>query len=217
MSLKPRDGRPGRVAREAWVQDGLVPLLDLPAAPVEHPRACDEIERVKRAVAAACWPGQVLPAARVTSSVVYPVVTLLAAAVDRLAAGAGPELDGRTLELWEDWPGELGNLPPQTALRVVGFVTIAGSAEALRRVRRMRGMGAGMVVAQRVTQWQAWEADLASVWLVRDDGQRSEVLVPGRTGPVHTAYRTPGTRLVEERLFAHAIRCGAVTSPQSRA
>jgi len=155
-----------------------------------------------RAVTAAGWPGQVLPETVVTSTRVYPVVRLLPAAHTRVRSGQGPVLDGSVLERWEANPvGEPG--PP---VHVVGFV--ADGRGALDRVRAMRGFGAALVMSRRSTRWQAWEADVSSTWLVRDDGAAAEVVVTGRRGPVHTACRQVGTRLVEERLFAHALACG---------
>lgn len=157
---------------------------------------------IVRAVTASGWPGQVLPATVVTSTHVYPVVRILPAAHARVRSSQGPELDGRVLERWEAKPA--GALEPP--VHVVGFV--ADGRGALDRVRAMRGFGAGLVMDRRSTRWQAWEADVTSTWLVRDDGATAEVVVAGRRGPVHTASRQVGTRLVEERLFAHALACG---------
>lgn len=206
---------PARQGSTAGGQDGAVPLLEIPmpsAAVVDQQAGDPALERMRRAVAAAGWPGLILPATRLTSSVVYPVVALLPAAAQRLASGWGPVLDGETLELWESWPATLGNLPPAPPVRVVGFASDVPGSRGLGRVVALRGFGAGMVVRRRATTWQAWEADVASTWLVQDAEAKSKVVVAGRHGPVHTARRVVATRLIEERLFDHAIRCGALTA-----
>lgn len=214
-SPQPTTG-PGRDGRRREGQDGLVPLIQLPVPPRQEAEPATAPPRVQDAVAAAGWPGIALPATRVLGVWAYPVVAILPAAAERQALEQGPETDGRTLELWEQWPADLGNLPPQPPLQVVGFVTEAGTAHALSRVVSLRGLGAGMVLARRSTRWQAWEADVASVWLVADGHGQPQVIVHGRRGPAHTARRRPGTRLVEERLFGHAIAVGALTSPPGR-
>lgn len=192
-------------------QDGPVPVIDVLLPDLEaHPQGVAGAASmvgasIIRAVTASGWPGVVLPATLVTTAQVYPVVRILEAAHTRISRGQGPELDGRVLERWEaDAAAETG--PP---VHVVGFV--ADGRGALDRVRRMRGFGAGLVTARRTTQWQAWEADAASTWLVHDDGTKAQVVVAGRRGPVHTARRQVGTRLVEERLFGHAIACGLLS------
>lgn len=183
-----------------------VPLPGLEPRPTAGGDATESVVNatIVRAVTASGWPGQVLPATVVTSTRVYPVVRILPAAHTRVHAGQGPELDGRVLERWEADPaGE-----PAPPVHVVGFV--ADGRGALDRVRAMRGFGAGLVMARRPTRWQTWEADVTSTWLVRAAGANAdaEVVVAGRRGPVHTASRQVGTRLVEERLFAHAMACG---------
>lgn len=192
--------------RSASGHDGHVPaIVDvlLPGLGCSTPGGTAVVdEAVTRAVASAGWPGQVLPATVVTSARVYPVVRILDTARARVALGQAPELDGRVLERWEANPaGE-----PGAPVHVVGF--IAAGRGALDRVRTMRGFGAGLVTVRQSTRWLSWEADVASTWLVRDDGVNAEVVVAGRRGPVHTARRQVGTRLIEERLFAHALACG---------
>ncbi len=183
--------------------DVLLPGLDGPRAAAARPETLVE-PVITRAVAASGWPGLVLPATVVTSTLVYPVVRILEAAHDRVRLGQGPELDGRVLERWEAFPsGE--RQPP---VHMVGFV--AQGRGALDRVRAMRGFGAGLVTSRRSTRWQVWEADVTSTWLVRDDGMGADVVVAGRRGPVHTARRQVGTRLLEERLFGHALACGVL-------
>jgi hypothetical protein len=162
---------------------------------------------VVAAVSAAGWPGRVLPQRRVWDVLVYPVVEFdQTTAAQRLANGDGPEMSLWTLGLWQHWPAETQWQPPVCPVRVVGVVSDAPWRRAVDRVRQLEGLGAGLVVTRRPSQWNLLEADASEVWVCRVRPGASEILVRGRSGPVPTAVHTTHERKVSEQLFAELIR-----------
>jgi hypothetical protein len=190
-----------------------VPVVELSSFPLRvSPRTAPAAEHAmaRRAVSAARWPGTVLPAVEMLGVVLYPVVEFTGARA-RLASSVFPQRCPTTLELWETWP-ELGEPSP---LRMVGFINRSRPwAAAVAAAATPCGFGAGMVLADRHPgPLRLLDADLAGVWVtgaVEPGRAVAEVWVEGRSGPVATATRTLTTRVMEERLFAHALRAGAL-------
>ena len=162
---------------------------------------------VVAAVGAAGWPGRVLPQRRVWGLLVYPVVEFdQTTAAARLANGDGPEMSLWTLGLWQHWPAETTWQPPVCPVRVVGVVSDAPWRRAVDRVRQLGGLGAGLVVSRRPSQWNLLEADASGVWVCRVRPGGCDVVVRGRSGPVPTAVPTTHERKVNEQFFAELIR-----------
>ena len=197
--------------------DEQVPVLDLSPdiASGTRPRRRAPHEpsqaTVAAAVAAARWPGQVLPLASVLGSPVYPVVAYTGAA-ERMRRRQPPTVHLETLDVWETMPG--AETPP-APIRIVGFVSTAARwATAFDRVRSLSGLGAGMVLRQRPSPaLPLMEADATGVWVTGIGSSESvpRVWVTGRSGAALLATRVATTRLMEEILFAHALACGAIS------
>lgn len=162
---------------------------------------------VELAVRAAGWSGVVLPLRPIWGLRVYPVVELdREEAAGRLASGQGPECSLETLSWWMGWPKGSSWQPPTCPIRLVGVVSDAPWRVAYSRVRELAGLGPGLVIVKRPTNWALLEADAAGVWVCRTVPGGSELLVRGAEGPVATASQTAHGRLVREQLFAELIR-----------
>lgn len=200
-------------ARGRGRHNGRVPVVDLSSFPLRvSPRTAleGEHETVGVAVTAAGWPGVVLPPVELLGVVLYPVVELTGAS-GRLASHVYPQRCPTTLELWETWP-ELGQPSP---LQMVGFVSTARPwVAAVAAAITTSGFGAGMALTdRRPAPLRLLDADASGLWVAgggKPDGTGAEVWVWGRPGPVATATRTLTTRVMEERLFAHALLAGMV-------
>jgi hypothetical protein len=70
------------------------------------------VAMVAAAVSMAAWRGLLLGPTRLSGRLVQPVVEILPAALDRVSAGVGPELDRSTLAMWESWTDGMGASPP---------------------------------------------------------------------------------------------------------
>ena len=188
--------------------NGRVPVTDLSSYPLRlsrRPAPTVGLRSVAVAVETATWPGVVLPPAEILGGVVYPVVEF-ADVRERLSTFVGPQRCPTTLQIWEAWP-EMGYGAP---LRIVGFVAaIDRWGAAVTAASRTRGLGAGMIYAQhRPSDLDLLDADASGLWVL--GGEPTELLVAGRSGPVPSATRTLTTRVMEERLFAHALKAGMV-------
>ncbi|MBF9318028.1 hypothetical protein [Mycobacteroides chelonae] len=168
---------------------------------------------ISTAVQAAGWPGVVLPRMRLGGYLVYPVVDIDSDIWDeRLRNGHGPELDCSTLKIWEGWTPDLGPMPPQTPLAIVGLVSDGRPQAALNALCFLSGVGGGLIVStgQRgptpVTLMECDVAEVGVVWVPPNDDAR--VLVQGRFGPVATARRIVLTRYDEELFFQWALTTG---------
>ncbi len=64
-----------------------------------------------------------------------------------------------------------------------------------------------------VSRLRMLEADARGIWVATTEGRSVELRVMGRTGPVATARRVPLTRVIEERLFSHALEALASAVP----
>ncbi|WP_142304904.1 hypothetical protein [Mycobacterium avium] len=171
-------------------------------------------DAVAASASAAHWPGIVLPQLTLAGHRVYPMVAPNAAVWrKRLAAGQEPELDLSTLAYWESWTEDLGPMPPASALTIVGFLSDARPGHALCAIDYLGGLGAGIVVSKArryPSRNLIWECGFTGAFLVWAPPDRPATLVvSGRTGPVHTARRTPVTRGYEEKLFAWALHTNA--------
>ncbi len=169
-----------------------------------------------RAATAAGWSGLTLPPLRISGFVLAPVVALDDQVVRRrLRDGQGPQTDMSTLAVWEGWSEDLGPMPPEPALAIIGFISAAAPQQALYGLDVLAGYGAGLVLAtgaRRPSEWTMRECELAGVSLVWCRGEECERIVEGRQGPLATARRTVATRQKEELLFSHALRSQQVES-----
>lgn len=120
-----------------------------------------------------------------------------------------------TLAVWEGWGADLGPMPPESAVAIIGFISTAAPRRALYGLDVLAGYGAGMVLAtgvRRPTEWTVRECEVAGVSLVWSGGGECECLVEGRHGPTATARRTVASRQKEELLFAHVLGSGLLGS-----
>lgn len=168
---------------------------------------------ISKAVQAAGWPGVAMPRTRICGRSVYPVVDIDPAAwEERLADGHLPELRRSTLQIWEGWTSDLGPMPPQTVLSIVGLVSDGKPQAALDTLCALGGAGGGLLVStgQRgptpVTLMECDFENIGVVWVPPHSEPR--MLVQGRFGPVATARRITLTRYYEEFLFQWALTTG---------
>ncbi|GLP76394.1 hypothetical protein TUM20983_35040 [Mycobacterium antarcticum] len=173
-------------------------------------------DRGARAAAVAGWSGVPIPPLRISGFPLVPVVEIdNAVAERRLSTGQGPETDMSTLAVWEDWSADLGPMPPESAVAIVGFISVGTPQRALYSLDVLAGYGAGLLLmtgARRPSEWVMRECELAGVSLVWSRGDDCECVVEGRHGPIFTARRTVATRQKEELLFSHVIRSGLAGS-----
>lgn len=170
-------------------------------------------EAISAAVQAVGWPGIALPRTRICGRLVYPVVDIDPAAWEkRLQAAHLPELSRSTLKIWEGWTTDLGPIPPQTVLSIVGLVSDGRPQAALDTLCALGGAGGGLLVSTGlrgptpVTLMECDLEDISAVWVPPQGEPR--VLVRGRLGPVATARRIVLTRYYEEVLFQWALSTG---------
>lgn len=201
---------------EGMRHDGRMPVLDLSYEPTNRPaRGIDAaaFDTVAAAVAAAGWPGVLLPAVCVVGVTVFPVVELTGAR-ERVRTGVGPERSLSTLALWESLNAGAPNRGgvPLAPVRIVGFVSSAPRWDrALASVHAVAGLGAGLVLrSRRPSPLQLLDADADDLWVVSGAHETPEVLVRGRIAAPSSLRRVPATRLIEEGLFAHALACAAI-------
>ncbi|MFV8142275.1 hypothetical protein ACNQR7_32430 [Mycolicibacterium senegalense] len=174
-------------------------------------------DRVAAAAAAAGWPGIVLPRLNIADLRVYPVIVPnVEVWRQRVITRQRPELDLSTLALWESWTPDLGPMPPESALTIVGFAATGPAQRAAAAVAYLGSLGAGLVVAttkRRPAEQSMWECDCKDVFLAwaPPGGAAASLLVRGRTGPVATARRSPFTRGQEEKMFAWALHTATPT------
>ena len=191
-----------------------VPVLDLSSTVRFRRRrrraqGFDAVDVVQAAADAAGWGGVALPEAYVLGVSVHPVVEFTGAH-ERLAAGVLPQHCPTTLGIWETLPCE----SPPVPLHMLGFVSLSSRWDrAMSDVAAVSGLGAGMVLRLKSpSPLQLLDADASDVWVTEKTNDETVSLrVVGRRGPVATAYRVAGTRLMEEGLFAHALSCGIMS------
>ena len=66
---------------------------------------------------------------------------------ERLQAAHWPELSRSTLKIWEGWTTDLGPMPPQTVLSIVGLVSDGRPQAALDTLSALGGAGGGFLVS----------------------------------------------------------------------
>ncbi len=175
---------------------------------------------VATAVSVVAWRGLLLGPTRLSGRLVWPVVEILPAGLDRVSAGAGPELDRSTLAMWESWTDGMGTSPPGRPLEIVGFVAAGPWRCAVTTSAWLAGYGASLIVRRSVpTSVRLSEADYRGITVaVVDEHLPARVVVHGRSGPAPSAGRTVAVRHHEEHLFAEALSQGRLSmrsSPRS--
>ncbi|MBT2533944.1 hypothetical protein J7E83_17795 [Arthrobacter sp. ISL-48] len=170
----------------------------------------DGLHEVATAAAAkAGWTGAVLPAQRVSSFLVFPVVEWLPGAAARLTAGQDAQLDATILSMWESWPLEDPGQPPSSPLRVEGFVIPHKWKSALNAAVSLSGYGKVMALTganreKACSSMRLMEADLAGLTVVHAEAGNVELQVRGRAGRHPRARRSVSDRYFEELFFARA-------------
>lgn len=170
------------------------------------------------AVAEAGWTGTVLPAQRVSSFRVFPVVEWSPEAAARLDAGQDAQLDAAVLSMWESWPPEDPVQPPSTPLRVEGFVIPHRWRSALNAAVSLSGYGKVLALTgangeRACGSMRLMEADLAGLTVVHVDEKAVELHVRGRAGRHPRARRSVSDRYFEELFFAKACSTSAMRLP----
>ncbi|MDQ2881445.1 MAG: hypothetical protein M3Y48_09470 [Actinomycetota bacterium] len=172
---------------------------------------------VAAAVSVVAWRGLLLGPTRLSGRLVQPVVEILPAGLDRVAAGVGPELDRSTLAMWESWTAGMGAWSPGRPLRIVGFVATGALQRAVTTSAWLAGYGASLIVCRSVpTSVRLSEADYRGITVaVVDEHLSAQVVVRGRSGPAPSAERTVAVRYREEYLFAEALSQGLLSAKPS--
>lgn len=179
----------------------------------------DGLHEVAAAAAAeAGWTGIVLPAQRVSSFRVFPVVEWLPEAAARLDAGQEAQLDATVLSMWESWPSEDTGQPPSPPLRVEGFVLPHRWRSALNAASSLTGYGKVMALTgangeTACGRVRLMEADLAGLTVVHAAEGGVDVHVRGRAGRHPRARRSVSDRYFEELFFAKACTVPAMRLP----
>jgi hypothetical protein len=176
-------------------------------------------EAAVEAAGVAGWAGTVLPACRVSSFQVFPVVQVLPEASSRLREGQQPELDASVLAMWESWPVEDAVQPPRSAVVLEGFILPYKWKAAARAAGRLCGYGKVMALTgvngeKACSAIRLMEADLAGLTVVHvaRDGL-AELQVKGRESRHPRAKRSLADRYFEEVFFAKV--CSAAFTHQS--
>lgn len=175
------------------------------------------VAMVAAAVSVVAWRGLLLGPTRLSGRLVQPVVEILPAGLDRVAAGVGPELDRSTLAMWESWTDRMGPSLPGRPLRIVGFVATGAWQRAVTTSAWLAGYGASLIVCRTVpTSVRLSEADYRGITVaVVDEHLSAQVVVRGRSGPTPSAERTVAVRYREEYLFAEALSQGLQSAKSS--
>lgn len=164
---------------------------------------------INRAVDQLGWSGVALPPSRVLGNLVIGVVEIdLEAHRVRARDGAGAELDGDTLAIWE-WPESRS---PDSVVRLCGVLVPMmrsfGQALAVARGWRAFGPSSVLVPDSVITDEVCrWECDLHGVGLI---GMTGPQMVPAQRGRLATSRRRAMDRWLEEQFYDIAISAGFV-------